>query len=468
MRRAWRLRSARRDGAETAYAIYVVAVMGLFVVAPAVAVVIEALRTPVVLDALRSPQVSVALTLVVGLAWAVAVWVGAGYGPVTIDPPLVRLWAGTDLPRRTGLRRPFLQRATWVVTAWVAVAALVSGVLLADDGDLRAFAFGLLASALAGGVAAVAWLAGQAAPRRAWWLGLTVAALTVLAAAWPPARWLAVVVLVAPLTVPRLLDAVRGPELLAQSVRWHSAATTARYGDLQSALGDLRALPRRGRRWRALVPGPVVVRFAAADLVGTWRMTGRFVTGALALTVGAAILAIVPALPFAPLLGAAGALLAYLAIGVFCDGLRHAAALGARPGLFGHGTWRLFALHAVAPAVVTLGAAGLASVAVAMAGRPPDLLPLATGLVPVLVVRAWGAAKGQIPVDLLAPVPTPMGDLSGLVVASWLADAPLVAALVGGGTVWLLATERTTDAVVSAAVVVVLLVSSLRKRVERL
>ena len=197
-------------------------------------------------------------------------------------------------------------------------------------------------------------------------------------------------------------------------------------------------------------------------------MTGRCVTGALALTVGAAILAIVPALPFAPLLGAAGALLAYLAIGVFCDGLRHAAALGARPGLFGHGTWRLFALHAVAPAVVTLGAAGLASVAVAMAGRPPDLLPLATGLVPVLVVRAWGAAKGQIPVDLLAPVPTPMGDLSGLVVASWLADAPLVAALVGGGTVWLLTTERTTDAVVSAAVVVVLLVSSLRKRVERL
>ena len=468
MRRAWRLRSARRDVTETAYAIYVVAVMGLFVIAPGVAVVIEALRTPAVLDTLRSPEAPTMATLMVGLVWATAVWIGAGYGPVTMDPPLVRLWAGTDLPRRVGLRRPFAQRTAALVAAGVATAAFVGGVLLADDGDLRTFALGLLLGALVGAGIALAWLVGQAAPRRAWWLGLVVAVLALLAAAWAPGRWLAAVGLAAVLAVPRLLDAVRGPELLAQSVRWHDAATTARYGDVQYALGSLRALPRRGRRWRALVPGPALVRLGVADLVGTWRTTGRFVTGAVSLTAASAVLAVGPALPLAPLLGAAAALLAYLALGVFCDGLREAAAVGARPGLFGHGPWRLFALHAVAPAVVTLGAAGLAGLALVLAGREPGGVPLALVLVAVLVVRAWGAAKGQIPVDLLAPVPTPMGDLSGLVVVSWLADAPLVAGLVGGGTAWLLAAGRTTDAVVAVVVVVALLVSSLRKRVDRL
>src|SRR5690606_41659772 len=102
----------------------------------------------------------------------------------------------------------------------------------------------------AGAVSAYAQLFGQAAARRAWWRVLTVAALAALAASWPPARWFACVAPLVALAVPLLLHAVRGPELLAQSVRWHAAATTARYGDVQSALGDLRALPRRGRRWR--------------------------------------------------------------------------------------------------------------------------------------------------------------------------------------------------------------------------
>src|SRR5690606_40966544 len=85
MRRAWRLRSTRRDVAETAYAVYVAGVMALFVVAPGVAVVIEALRNSAVLDALRSPAAPTAVTLPVGLTWAGATWVGAGSGPVTID-----------------------------------------------------------------------------------------------------------------------------------------------------------------------------------------------------------------------------------------------------------------------------------------------------------------------------------------------------------------------------------------------
>ena len=468
LRRAWRLRSSRRSTADTAYAAYVIVVMGLFVAAPAVVLVLERLNTPAVLGALSSPAAPAATTLGVGLTWALAVWIGAGYGPVTIDPALVGLWAGTDLPRRAGLRRPFLQRTAGVAAALAGAVALVGAVLLADGGVAQDAAFLVLGGAVAGVIAAVAWLVGQSAARHAWWIGLAVAALAVVAAAWPPARWLAVAALAAPLAAPRLLDALRGPELLAQSVRWQSATTTARYGDLQSALGSLRALPRRGRRWRALVRGPDAVRFAVADLVGAWRTTGRSVTGALALTGAGAALAVAAHQPFAPVLGGGAAVLAFLALGVFCDGLRHAAALGARPGLFGYGPWRLFALHAVAPAVATLVSGVLAGTIVTATGRSPDLLALGLVLVAVLTVRAWGAAKGQLPVALLSPIPTPMGDLSGLNVAAWLADAPLVAALAGGGTVWFLAAGRTGDAVVVVGILVAVLLASLRRRVERL
>ncbi len=462
------MRASRRDPADTTYVVYLAAVMGLLVVAPGVAVVVEALTTPPALAALGSPSTPGAATLAIGLAWAAAVWVGAGYGPVTIDPALVALWAGTDLPRHTGLRRTFVLRVAWVGAAWVGVGALLGGVLLADDGAPRDVALVVLVCAVAGVIGAVAWLAGQAFARHAWWLGAAVVALAVLAAAWPPARWLAVVGVVAGLAVPRLLDALRGPELLADALRWRSATTTARSGDVLAALGSLRALPRRGRRWRALVAGPALVRFAVADLVGTWRTTGRFVTGALALTGATALLAVPVGHPLGPLLAAGGGVLAFLALGVFCDGLRHAAALAARPGLFGFGPWRLFALHAVAPLLVTALAGGAGGALLAATGRTPHVLVLVLVLATVFVVRVWGTAKGQLPVSLLTPIPTPLGDLSALNVTAWLADAPLVAAFAGGGVVWLLTDGRAADAVVGVVVLVAMLLVSLRRRVERL
>jgi len=462
------MRSSRRETVEVAYVVYVVAVMGLLVVAPAVAVVFEALNTPTVLDALGSSSAPATAALVVGLAWATALWVGAGYGPITIAPALVGLWAGTDLPRHAGLRRAFRQRAAWAAAAWAGAGALVGGILLADGGAAHEATLLVLAGAAVGAIGSVAWLAGQSFARHAWWLGAVVATLAVVAATWPRARWLAVVGAAAALFVPRMLDALRGPDLLAQALRWQSATTTAGSGDLQTALGSLRALPRRGRRWRAIVEGPTAVRFAVADLVGTWRATGRFVIGALALSASAAVLAAAVAQPFGPALAAGGAVLAYLALGVFCDGLRHAAALAARPGLFGFGPWRLFALHSTAPLVVTALAGVAGGALVAASGRVTHALALALVLVSVLVVRAWGAAKGQLPVSLLTPIPTPMGDLSALNVTAWLADAPLVAALAGGGVVWLLADGRATDAVVGAAILVVLLLRSLRRRVDRL
>lgn len=465
LRAAWRSRTARRSTADVAYAGYLAAVTGLLLVVPAVVVVLDALRTPAVLAALEPATAPRTATLAIGLAWSTALVVGGTYGPVTIDPVLVGLWGCTDLPRRIGLRPHFLHRAAWLTTAGAAAGALAGAVPGAAGSTLLRLA---LAGAAVGLVTSIAWLAGQAAARHSWWLGLGLLGLTLLATDWPPARWLGLAALAAPLAVPHLLDTLRGPDLLAMALRWQSAATTARSGDVQSALGSLRALPRRGRRWRAITPGPAPVRYGTADLVGAARTTGRTVTGWLTLTLGALLAGLATEPSSATLLAAGGALLAYLGLGVFCDGLREAAALAAQPALYGHGTWQLFALRGVAPAVASLAAGAVAGGLAALTGTAVHGTTILLVLVAVLTVRAWGAAKGPLPVALLAPVPTPLGDLSGINVTVWLADAPLLALLAGGGPGWLLTTGRAQDAVVGVAALVGALLLGLRRRLERL
>jgi hypothetical protein len=41
----------------------------------------------------------------------------------------------------------------------------------------------------------------------------------------------------------------------------------------------------------------------------------------------------------------------------------------------------------------------------------------------LVVVRAFDAAKGPLPLEVMAPVVTPAGDASALVIAAWQADA---------------------------------------------
>ena len=63
-----------------------------------------------------------------------------------------------------------------------------------------------------------------------------------------------------------------------------------------------------------------------------------------------------------------------------------------------------------------------------------DVVPWTVTLVAFLViVQALSAFKGMLPLELLTPVPTPMGDLSFLNVAFWPADAVTVVLVIAGG-----------------------------------
>ena len=54
-----------------------------------------------------------------------------------------------------------------------------------------------------------------------------------------------------------------------------------------------------------------------------------------------------------------------------------------------------------------------------------------TALIAV-AIRASDTAKGDLPAYLLTPIPTPMGDMSAVMVTSWQSDALLGAAITGG------------------------------------
>lgn len=49
-----------------------------------------------------------------------------------------------------------------------------------------------------------------------------------------------------------------------------------------------------------------------------------------------------------------------------------------------------------------------------------------------VALRLLGALKGPLPQRLLAPIPSPVGDLAGMNILLWALDAPIWSAVIGG------------------------------------
>jgi hypothetical protein len=123
---------------------------------------------------------------------------------------------------------------------------------------------------------------------------------------------------------------------------------------------------------------------------------------------------------------------------VWSDGFRHVAEVAAAPPLYGVSTLRLIGLHAALPVLggVVFSAAGV-GVGVVLWGEALGIgvvwSALAAAVLSVLLlvlVRVYDSAKGPLPLTLMAPVPTPAGDASALVVAAWQADAVILSGVV--------------------------------------
>ncbi len=502
-RRVHRQRGGARGTGDVVHAVYAGVLLVAFVGVPVVVAAVRALTGPAVLGALTGPGAGGVVATGCGLALAVAAAGGAVRGPALLPPFLTGLLVGSDLPRRAVLARPLGHAAAAVVAVVTAPAVLVGAVLVAaGTATPAACASFALAAAAWGVVAVVVALTGQRLRgHRAGALAVALAAATLFTAvvpgagvlapwgwvglAWPSAGtgsiagpgWAPVLLvtlaaLAAAACTPALLDSLRGPELAEQAQRWQSAADAARTADTASALATYRARPSAGRSWRAVTgSGPVAV--ARRDLVGALRTPGRCAVGACSLVLGAVVVVLGAGPGGVPAgMGAAvGTGVGYAALGVVSDGFRHAAEAATAPPLYGWSTAGTYARHAVLPTAGALVAAVLGVVGAGVVGAPwgaASVVGLVSVVGPLAVllvaVRAYDSAKGPLPPVLLTPVPTPAGDVSGLVVLAWQADALLIAATTAAVAVS--APGPTAPVVLAAATVAV--VAATQRRLRRL
>ncbi|WP_120337252.1 hypothetical protein [Cryobacterium soli] len=503
-------RGGPRSADEVGYSVYLGVLTVLVVAVPLLRALVLGAADAESLAVLVSPEAPSGLAAgAVGLA-GLALLVGPIRGPVLPSPFAVEFLVGSALARRVTLLRPFLVSAVVlaglaVLAASVVSAALMVGGLLPAGPDALAGAgltvLGCAASAVS---LCVAWLAGQSLPRR-WTMPLGAAFVAAGAVGVSPLRpglapanipggsvpvvlgTLVLALLCLPL-IPRLLDRLRAADLMRQARRWQSIGTLLQTGDVAGAAGVLRTPPARGRHDRIALSGPLPVAVVQRDLGAARRFPVRMLAGSLAIAVAgwlqAGVWAAPPGGAWPP--AVAAALAAYLGVGVWCDGLRSAAENAGPSSIYGRSGLTMIGCHAIVPALalLVLGTVGIAAAGVtapADAALPDSALPWSAlpwltppalavpwwALVAVFItlLRVFDSLRGPLPIGLLLPVPTPVGDVSILNVIAWQADA-LILLLAGAAGLTVLAQQSGATAaawlVVACGVVVALGMRRLR------
>ncbi|MCT1478851.1 DUF6297 family protein [Microbacterium sp. p3-SID336] len=482
--RIWRARTPRTRG-DHAYAVYLILMLALVAAAPLVRAAWVTATSPAVTAALASPAADGAVVALVAGLWAGALLGGRVRGPALRPPFLTHTFATGDLTGAEAFRGPLL-RAGAAATALTTAAAGLIALALAGAGrvDLIGAAGFLLTGALVGVITTALWLLGQASPRAAAPSAAGVLGLGALTAAVPllqpltPWGWVGLtypgagppfaLVALAALTValcalvPAMLNRLGREELLSQALRWDSAGVRATAMDFGDALAVYQAPPRFGRRLRAVRP---LRRHATVmlqrDAIGALRTPGRLVLSLAALAAAGVLLTLASA-TVAPLwgLGAGAGMLVFAGLGPLTDGLRHAVAVTGDLPLYGISDERLLSEHVLFPLAVSAAVLLAAAVAwAAVTGTPPAALLTAPVLALLAVAtRVSSALKGPLPPALLAPMPSPMGDLGAAVRLAWALDGLLLAAVAGAATVALV-----TLPVLPVAAAVVILGIGLRR-----
>ena len=227
-------------------------------------------------------------------------------------------------------------------------------------------------------------------------------------------------------------------------------------GDPKTALARLGAPVRVGRRWRLRPSGRVTLAILTRDALGVIRTPARSLLALAAAAAAAAVWGLAlgvgdpaaagsgPDLGRVGALGAGATLLAYVALQPWCRGLATAAEGAGSPALLPVAPQGALLRHLLLPALLAVLAVGAGAGVLLGSGVPVDGPPafvLGSGAVPLaaaLALRMLSALKGTIPLRLLAPVPTPVGDASGINVLLWTLDGTIAAILLGAllAVVW--------------------------------
>lgn len=466
-RRMLRDRAGRPDLRETLFRVYAAVIVAIVVVFPVVRAVFIFLSVPAGIEFLAESVGAEIWSIVFAGATVVLAATARVRGPVVPAQPYLMTVVGSPLARALTLRRPFLQSTALVLAVVLALGGLYLGVALVAGIPTPAEAVLFAVGVLVGGAAlAVVWAGAQSPYRRIVVSVVTAAAVVQIAVAllspavaawitpwgWSGTLWaavhatdavgavlalglLAVVTVAGTTVVPHLLRRLPFAELDAQSRRWAAVGALAASGDVRTAVDRMKTPPRRGRTRRAMRAGGPVSGILRRDLRGLGRAPGRTAAGLVITAAAAAAIGLVSGrgegvqLPLA-----VAALALYFSVGMLADGLRAFTASigGASP--YGIPPQRQARAHLLVPASFGVLAAVVgAAVATAWGGSIAAAAWSALVVLFAVVMQLFAGAKGQLPVALLMPVPTPVGDLSVLGVLLWLADAIVITGLVAGG-----------------------------------
>lgn len=466
----------RRTGLPTtgdsAYNIYVALLVVLIVVFPIARTMMIGLAMPEIATVSAVALTAAPMTIMLLLATLGLVLVGAIRGPVVPSIPFIDMVVASPMARAIVVTRSFRRdRTILVVLATGGAAVLVGGAAFAGPIDLAGTILFFCATAVGAWLLSLLWLIGQLSTslRRTAIRALCVALLVSVTLSllpgggdvlewfgpwgWASQTWSAVregigrssaiagLLLVLSLFIMRftvsLLDALSYDDLASQARRWGTIAVLAMSGDIKSAANKLKAVPRRGRHWRVIFsPNPVIAIFTR-DIVGVLRFPARSACFALATVAAGALLAYSLTSPSGGVLFAyAAPVVLYFAVGGWAEGLRFHASMIGSSSPFALGAPLQAALHALLPATVSTALAPVGAL-LALVMVPYSQPMMALGYVVamvlfVVVLQAFSAFKGPMPIELLTPVPTALGDLSFLNVAFWLSDAVTIALIIGG------------------------------------
>ncbi|MEU7516572.1 hypothetical protein AB0B13_31840 [Streptomyces sp. NPDC042898] len=441
-------RGDRATVQDWAYTVYLTVILGLVYVAPVVYLV----RTTRPLLSLDS---SAAATPVACLVAAAAVWgaqlAGRFWGPLVLKPFLLHVFTNTDLSPADYLGTIARRRLAYAGLGTL-LAVSTATFLATDLFDHAGSAFVPQSAAVALGTAAVApvaWLWGQVRTARENLRLATAVAATAVAVAllggsplltgaglWLVAGVLTIAAAVLGRSAFRSVHTVDLARLARESARAAEAQTFAWTGTLHHALDLYRPEPR-GLTSALTRPDGRLRGHFAQGAVRALRTRGRTIAAAVFLLTGGAALTLgvtAPDARFSTLSWTAGAAGVYWGsgwVGETWRGLRDELTLAPLLGERWGGTPARTLAWPVAAVTVTVG---LASGIVILTRWPlqdggPALLVTAS-VVLALGARFLREMKMNLPIELLLPVITPLGDLSALRVFVWQFDG-LVVVLAG-------------------------------------
>ena len=517
VRRVLRGRRDRADASEVSYRIYLAVMLAIIVGAPLV-------RGLVLwnLDALPDPGSTPVATLGAALTvlTALCVLAGAQGGPAHAGLPQIDLLYSSAIPRRSLLAAPIARAVALGAGVGVFGAGIVVATrLVRGDIDAPLVVALVLGGAALGAFAAVGMLLGQLGRAVRWPLAAALAALAALQlgvgitgdpwswvaglVVWPGdaeasgrpdtgsllwgAGLLAVGALLLAIVSPWIAARLRWEALREQAAQWDAIGVSAVSGDPKAALARLGAPVWLGRRWRLRPSRRLTLAIIARDLLGLRRTPARSLVAFAGVAAAAAIWSLGlgagdtgPADPDfmrAAALGAPAMLLAYVALQPWCRGLATAADGAGSVSLLPAAPEALISRHLIVPLIVgvlasvfgAVAALWLTSASGVRAGAPMfgagSIIAASGVLVAVaLSLRVLASLKGTIPMRILAPVPTPVGDASGINVLLWTLDGPIAALLLGAvlSPIWIAGIAAggvpTVALVVSAVSIAVVLI----------